>query len=772
MQSFLQIVAIYLQPLTQPQCFQKDGVKSFLLCSALLLAQALLAADLKGTVTDAKTGEGLAGASLIILETAQGSATDAAGRFILEKVPSGTIAVEIRYLGYATQRLTVSVSESDVALLEIALQPNALQLEAINVQLNGNQAPNLLAAVDWKLRPAQTGQEMLRLVPGLVIAQHAGGGKAEQLFLRGFDLDHGTDISIDVEGMPVNMVSHAHGQGYADAHFILPEWVQNLEYELGLGDVRNGNLATAGSISYDLLSDLDKSSFGLEGGSFNTYRAYALVDLLGEGARERGHNAYAGGSFRYSDGPFQPAQGLRAYNGIFRYRKLGKAGSVTKWTGMAFHNSWSASGLLAPRAVASGLVDRFGTLDSAEGGMTARYNASVHWMKPISLGILDADLAYGHYDFDLISNFTYFLENPESGDRIRQTENRNLVNGQIRWRNTWDRINRPAPFEIAAGIRADFIDDLTLSYIGSAELAQEPVMSGEGQEINHWVYAAQGLEPIDGLVLKGGIRLDNFHFNYRDARTGGTTYRATRSILSPRLKADFAASEHLAFFLKAGKGFHSNDVRILLDGEQTDPLAPAYGFDLGTRLKPLDNVLLQLSGWWLYSSSEIVYVGDGGIAEVGDPSRRMGIDLSLRAELIEGLLLDVDGNLSKARTVGAPAGMDRVPLSAWLTGTGGLQYQHKSGISAALRYRAVADRPADETGQQQASGFFLLDAVLRYDADRWSLWLRGENVLNREWKEAQFLTTSLLPGETEPVDEVHFTPGYPLGIQAGLQVRW
>lgn len=737
----------------------------------ILLAAPLAAADLPGKITDASSGEGLPGASLFVLETEQGTATDPLGRFTLRGLSPGTYTVEVRYLGYATQRLTVTVADKTAEPLTLLMQPSALNLEAVSVRLKEAQPMNLLSAVDWKLRPVSTGQDMLRMVPGMVIAQHAGGGKAEQLFLRGFDLDHGTDIAINVEGMPVNMVSHAHGQGYADAHFIIPETVQNLEHELGLGDVRNGNLATAGSITYNLLPSIEQSSFQLEAGSFNSYRALALINLLGEGARDRGHSAYAGGSFRYADGPFEPSQGLKAYNGIFRYRKLGKAGSVTEWTGMAFHNSWSASGLLPPRAVASGLVDRFGTLDSAEGGTTARYNAGVSWSKPIQTGILDAALSYGHYDFDLVSNFTYFLENPVDGDRIRQTENRNLGNGQLRWRNEWTWLDRPAPFEVAGGFRADFINDLTLGFIGTPELMNSPTMSGSGQEVNGWAYAAQAFEPVNDLVLEGGLRLDQFYFAYRDQVAGNTQRSTTRNILSPRIKADWTVNDRLAMFAKAGKGFHSNDLRVLIQDEQVDPLAPAYGVDFGTRIKPAPQVLVQVTAWWLYSSSELVYVGDGGIVEAGDPSRRMGLDLSMRTELAKGLTLDLDGNLSKARTVGAEAGMDRVPLSAWLTSTGGLQYQHKSGLGASLRYRAVSDRPADETGDFVAEGFVLVDAALRYDADRFSVWLRGENLLNRDWKEAQFLTTSLLPGETEPVDEVHFTPGFPLGIQAGLQVR-
>lgn len=730
-----------------------------------------MGSDLPGRVTDAKSGQALPGASVLVVETGQGTASDPLGRFTLIDIEPGNYTLEARYLGYATQTLSISVGESSTEPMILKLEPSALDLKELTVRHNTNLPINYLSAVDWNMRSVTTGQDMLRMVPGLFIAQHAGGGKAEQLFLRGFDLDHGTDVYIDVDGMPVNMVSHAHGQGYADAHFIIPETVQKMEYELGLGDVRNGNLATAGAISYRLLPSIEQSSFQLEAGSFNSYRALAMINLLGEGARDQGHSAYAGGSFRYADGPFQPSQGLTAYNGIVRYRIASKSGSVMQWTGLAFNSSWNASGLLPPRAVENGMVDRFGTLDSAEGGNTSRYNAGFSWMKPLTSGILDAELAYSRYTFDLISNFTYFLDNPIEGDRILQTEKRHMSNGRIGWLNEWSWMGRAAPFEVAAGFRGDLIDDLTLGFIGSEEMSNNPTMSGAGRELNTWVYAAQSFSPAEGLILETGLRADHFNFGYRDDVAGGAQGSTSRSILSPRIKADYSITDRTALFAKAGKGFHSNDLRVLISDEDVDPLAPAYGVDFGTRLKPTSRLLLQLSTWYLYSSSELVYVGDGGFVEAGDPSNRMGVDLSLRAELTKGLTFDVDGNLSRARSVGAEPGEDRVPLAAWFTSTGGLEYKHKSGLGASLRYRAVADRPADESGEFIAEGFMLLDASLRYDVSRWSVWLRGENLLNRDWKEAQFLTTSLLPGEMEPVDEVHFTPGFPLGVQAGIQFR-
>ncbi len=744
------------------------GLAIVILANSLMM----IAGELNGSIKDAETGSGLPGATLRVLGTEIGVTADPLGRFELLGLESGTYTLEVRYLGYTSMNVIATLDDAgDSETITIQLQPVPLMLPEVDIQDAVKQNINLLSAVDWQMRAASNGQDMLRFVPGMVIAQHAGGGKAEQMFIRGFDLDHGTDIQISVDGMPVNMVSHAHGQGYADAHFIIPETVQDIQYEMGLGEVRNGNLATAGAVTFNLLPSIDQTLIQAEAGSFNNYRALALINLLSEKMRGNGHTAYAGGSFRYADGPFNPAQGMKAFNGIAKYRAISKSGSVLELTGMAFENDWRAAGLIAPRAVETGLVDRFGRLDSAEGGNTSRYNAALSWTQPLNRGILDAEVSYGHYTFDLVSNFTYYLENPEVGDRIRQTEIRNLGNGKLRWRNQWMWLGRPAPFEIAVGGRTDFVDDLALGFIASSELAASPTMSGIGREYNGWSYVSQSFNPFENLRVEFGTRADFLEFWYRNDNMGGEIRSKSRLIISPKLKADFTINESAAVFLKAGKGFHSNDLRVLIQDEGVDPVAPAYGIDLGGRFKPADGLLFQITGWWLYSSNELVYVGDGGLVEAGDPSTRTGIDLSVRANLVKNLTADIDGNISRARTVGASDGENLVPLSAWFTTGGGLNYKHPKGFGASLRYRAIADRPADETGAFTAEGFFLLDGSVRYDTNRWSVWCRGENLLNREWREAQFLTTSRLATELAPVDEVHFTPGFPISVLAGVSVK-
>ncbi len=753
--------------------------------AAAATTTANVTANVSGRIIDAGTGAALPGATVQVQGSDRGVATNRLGLFRLEALAPGTYVLEGRFLGYSTNSVSVTVSPAGElqlpqgsSRLTLALEPTALDLSTVQVfPPSGPVDQHVLSAVDGELRPSDSGHDLLRLVPGLTLAQHAGGGKAEQLFLRGFDLDHGTDIRINVDGMPVNMVSHAHGQGYADAHFIIPETVEALVYETGIGGAEKGNFSTAGSVDYRLLPALDKSIVQVEAGSFNTYRAVALIDVLGQKAEAAGHSAYVGGSFRFADGPFAPPQGLKRYNGIARYRYQGDRGAVFELTGMGFQSSWSQAGLLAPRAVEQGLVDRFGTLDSAEQGTTDRYTVQGRYTVPIgarndALRIM----AYGtRYSFDLISNFTYFLENPVRGDRIRQTEERWMSGGEVGLDLQREVFGRTAETGLAMGLRHDNINNLALSFIGRepvSEAVADDVMRGSGREANVWAYASQVIRPAEGLRLEAGVRADLFWMAYTDALLNDQTTRTEKVLVSPRLRAEWAPVRQWTLFAEGGQGFHSNDLRVLIDGPDTDPVAPAWGVDLGTKVKAGERVLLQATAWWLRSSAELVYVGDGGIVEPGDASRRLGVDLSARAELPGNLHADADVSVVKARTIDAPEGENLIPLAPWLTSTGGLQYRHPKGFQAAVRYRYLADRAADETGAFTAEGYALLDASVRYEQSRFAVWVRGQNLTNVEWKEAQFLTTSRLFDETEPVDEVHFTPGFPLGVQAGVALRW
>ena len=270
----------------------------------------------------------------------------------------------------------------------------------------------------------------MRMVPGLFIGQHAGGGKGRTNILRGFDIDHGTDLNLSVDGIPVNMVSHAHGQGYADLHFVIPETLNDISYGKGPYDVSKGNFATAGHISFTTKEKLDKNQLTVEAGQFNSYRAMTMLNVT----ENENSNAYVAADYNATDGPFDSPQGFHRINLFGKYNQ--KLGNLDKITVQASHfqSQWDASGQIPQRAVDAGLIGRFGAIDKTEGGQTSRSNFSMTHTKYLSTrSSVKSQVYYSRYNFELYSNFTLFLRDSIHGDQIRQKENRDLFGIDVQY---------------------------------------------------------------------------------------------------------------------------------------------------------------------------------------------------------------------------------------------------------------------------------------------------------------------------------------------------
>lgn len=307
--------------------------------------------------------------------------------------------------------------------LSIQLEDKIFSIEELIVQKN-IKSFQTIAEIDLKTNPVNSSQELLRKVPGLFIGQHAGGGKAEQIFLRGFDSDHGTDIALDVDGMPVNMVSNAHGQGYADLHFLIPETVQKIDFDKGPYYSNKGNLATAGYVSFQTKKTLEHNLISLEVGQFNTKRTLGLFNLINDEKQQ----FYVASDYQKTDGPFRSPQNFNRFNFFTKYNS--KIDNHNWFSIALFHfkSKWDASGQIPQRAVDSGLIDRFGAIDDTEGGTTQRSGAIIKYEKEIDEKTnLKNTFYYSYYDFELFSNFTFFLNDPINGDQIKQKEKRNTL---------------------------------------------------------------------------------------------------------------------------------------------------------------------------------------------------------------------------------------------------------------------------------------------------------------------------------------------------------
>lgn len=725
---------------------------------------------ISGQILDKETNQPLSGVRLEVGAQDQVIYTDDLGMFRLSHPLREPIQLLISSLGYQSQSFVLA-PDSATTFLQLSLLPAPLQLSEIVIVNDHSliRPMNSLTAVDLALRPVQSSQELLQNIPGLFIAQHAGGGKAEQIFLRGFDIDHGTDIALSVDGMPVNMVSHAHGQGYSDLHFVIPETIDRIDFEKGTYDAGVGNFNTAGYAAFQTKHTLDQSMIKLEAGSFNTWRGLAMIDLL---PNQTNHHLYIATEYRLSDGYFDASQNFSRLNAMAKYSGFVGEKLLLSASASTFSSSWDASGQIPERAVASGLIGRFGAIDSTEGGETSRQNINLELNQYLDNGAVIRNQMYAtQYDFSLYSNFTFFLEDEANGDQIHQTESRSIYGYQGSYQQEYNAGHLKMSTEAGISLRVDDVTDVELSHTVNREEVLETYALGDVHEVHAGLYVSQSFQ-LGKWSANAGLRYDQFRFAYNDDlnETYGTQ-SVTKGILSPKVSLSYQASEQYRFFVKAGTGFHSNDSRVILSQGAEDILPRAYSADLGLVAKPIDGMLLQASLWALELEQEFVYVGDAGIVEPSGQTRRMGADLSIRYQILPWLFADADATYTIARAVEEEEGQDYIPLAPSFTATGGLQGNWDQW-SGRLSFRHLGDRPANEDYSLTADGYSLVDGVIQYRVGVFEWSLTGENLFNVEWKEAQFETESLLLGETESVTEIHYTPGTPRAVRLGVSVRF
>ena len=717
--------------------------------------------SITGTVYDNGTNQAVKGVNVQIVGLNKGTITNELGQYRFEDLPAAPYKIEISFIGFKSQIVVVNVKDDENTSIKTSLNVSNIELSEVVITSQRPHDQQFISSLDIKLRPINNSQEVLRTVPGLFIGQHAGGGKAEQIFLRGYDLDHGTDIRLTVDDMPVNMVSHAHGQGYADLHFVIPELIQGVDFKKGSYNAEKGNLATAGWVDFRTKNAIDHSFLKVEGGQYNTYRAVGGIDLLGEKGKQRNQSAYLASEYSYSDSYFDNPQNFKRINVIGKFHGHLTNNTNLTLTSSTFWSKWNHSGQIPDRAIASGLTGFFGSVDPTEGGETSRtnFNAQFVTITP-SNHVIKNQLFYSNYNFELYSNFTFFKEESINGDQIRQKEHRNLFgyNGSYSINSSIGQKDLTTTFGVQ--YRQDITNGTELSRTKDRVITTDALKLGNINELNASVYADELIKFSDKFTVNAGVRFDYFRNKYDDLLNQelGT---AEATIVSPKLNFYYTFNPHIQLYLNTGKGFHSNDTRVVVPQGGLNILPPTYGSDLGIIYKPFPKLLINAASWYIYSQQEFVYVGDEGVIEPSGRSRRYGVDVSVRYQLTKSLYADVDINTAVPRSLDAEAGKNYLPLAPTFTTVGGLSLQSPSGFSGSLRYRYMADRPANEDNTVIAKGYFVNDLQMNYTKGHYNIGLSIQNLFDVRWKETQFNTESRLKGEAEPVEEIHFTPGTP-----------
>ena len=704
--------------------------------------------------------------------------TDSKGQFYLDQIPVGKYILMVDKKGFKAKIYPLSIVAEKKSDVRINLTINALKLPEMLVKSDRatTAASSLvLNTLDFQLRPINSAQDMLHNVSGLVTAQHAGGGKAEQIFLRGFDADHGTDVAAFVDGMPVNMPSHGHGQGYLDLHFLIPETVKNMDVYKGTYAAELGDFATAGAVKFKTLDVLEQNIAQVEATTVPSQRGFAgsrgllMYQLTQPNNNTKGLSSYIASEYIFAPSYFEAPQNFNRLN-IFSKNKIALSDKSHIALSLSHFNSkWDASGQIPDRAVASGAITRFGSIDNTEGGNTSRQNINLTHTYVAQNQSLETQFYYSKYDFNLFSNFTFFKNDSINGDMIAQSDNRHIAGLNTKYVYDLGK----SKWIIGGGMRYDDVDN-NLTH-APKRVFETYLANSHIKQSNTFLYAKNQFALTSKLNAELGVRFNYMHFDVEDLILNSNehvnyTGKNYQRLLSPKFNLTYSFSNNYKIFLNAGQGFHSNDARAVVQDNRGNRLPAAWGGEIGVQARPMKNILLNAAVWGLSLENELVFIGDEGTTEDNGSSRRVGIDFGIRASLSDCLFFDADINLSKGRLTEKAFGKilaedNLIPLAPNITATGGLTWRLPNGIEGAARYRYVGDRAANENNSVTAKGYGLIDVNCFYKKNQYKIGFSIENLLNTAWNEAQFDTESRLRNEAIAVSELHYTPGSPLAAK-------
>ena len=750
--------------------------------TTLVLAFALLysfdsnaqSGEISGVVYNKTYENKLDNVIISIPELNAGAVTDSLGKYQISGLKAGKYDVYFSCVGYKKQVFEAEIKNGSSFTISIGLDYDILNLKEVKVTagLGSTNISNtsIVNQIDMQLRPVNSAQDLLRMVPGLFIAQHAGGGKAEQIFLRGFDADHGTDFAIWTDGMPINMVSHAHGQGFADMHFLIPETINELDVNKGPYSAQYGDFATAGAGEFKTMNFLEQNQVKLEYGMFNTYRAMGIFNLLGPNkhffSRQK-ESLYLATEYRYSDGYFDHPQHFNSFNIFTKYYGLLNNNTSLSFSVSHFNSIWDASGQIPLRATNEGITDWYGSMDPSEGGNTNRTNVNIILMHQFDASNNWKNQAYySHYDFSLFSDFTFYMKDTAHGDEINQIDHRNIAGYQSTYQNQSTLFGKNLHSTFSAGGRYDF-GQTGLVHADKRELL-DTFNYGALHQADLNACLDENYDITSKLLINAGLRLDYFIFNYQDFIYDTASGHLTKPILSPKLNFYYTLNKSVQLYAKSGMGFHSNDARVVVTDQVAQTLPRAYGAEVGTLLKIGNNMLINVALWRLDLQSELTYDGDDANVIPSGRTKREGVDFGIRYEPINHIYFDMDINYNYGRYIDSPSTSNRIALAPIVTSVAGISYKSKTGFNGGLRYRYMGDRPANPQNTLTATGYFIMDAVAGYTYKRYQYGISIENLLNTKWKEAQFDTISQLKGESSPVEDINFTAGTPFSLKGTI----
>jgi hypothetical protein len=748
------------------------------------------AANVSGRVTD-QTGGALPGVTIDLTSDGvdQTAATDADGRFTFASVAPGPAELTFRLINFSVVRraITAGADASVNVVMSLSLSADILVTAPTtfrNIADADNPAADLvgiatsssqgaITATQLRSRPIMRAGEVLETVPGMVVSQHSGEGKANQYYLRGFNLDHGTDFSTTVAGIPVNTPTGAHAHGYADASFLIPELVAGVQFKKGTYFADEGDFAAAGAANINYLNRLDGPTVNFTAGQHGYGRVFAAASPQLASA-----TLLAAVELNHNDGPWDRPDDYRKLNSVVRYSR-GDARNGFSLTGMGYWADWDSTDQVASRALASGLITRFGNLDPTDGGQANRQSVSADFQRSSGASSLRGNVYAMNNALSLYSNFTFFLDDQENGDQFEQSERRTTTGGRVSYRRLGHVAGRHVESAVGAQTRHDWLSPIGLySTVGRARISttREDVvglaMSG--------AYAQSEIEWSRHLRITLGLRADVYQFDVESDQPLNSG-SGSDAMVSPKFSAVFGPWSGTEFYVNAGLGFHSNDARgavISVNPSTGDAVAPVTplvrgrGAEVGVRTVRLKGLQSTLTAWHLGLDSELLFVGDAGTTEAGRPSRRMGLEWTNYWRVRPWLTADADLSLARAEFTDDDLAGDAVPGSLDRVISGGVTVEPTRRAFGSIRLRHFGPRPLTEDRSVVSQSTTLWNGEVGWRlASRARVVMEIFNLFDADAADIDYFYTSRLIGEPAAgVADMHTHPALPRTARLTLQV--
>jgi hypothetical protein len=777
-------------------------LKRTFVCAVALLAALFTAAPLAaqpraavaGKVCD-QTGAALAGVSvdLVTPSGTQTSMTDDSGSYRFDAVSPGGAELTFRLINFTVQRRSIALTAGQTAAVDATMMLSLhadvivtgvstfrnvadVQRPAENlVGIAASASQGAITAVQLEARPVMRAGEVLETVPGMIISQHSGEGKANQYYLRGFNLDHGTDFSTVVAGVPVNTPTGAHAHGYADISFLMPELVSGVQFKKGPYFADEGDFSAAGAANISYVNHLDRPVVRLSGGHDGWGRVFGA-------ASPRVNGGFLLGAFEVNrnDGPWDRSDGYRKINGVVRYSR-GDNRNGFSLTGMGYWADWDATDQVPQRAIDGGAIGRFGLLDVSDGGHSNRQSLAAEYQRSSGPSSFRATAFVLRNSLNLFSNFTYFLDDPENGDQFEQAERRIAAGGRVTYRRLGRVFDRHVESAVGVQLRRDWLTPVGL-YRTAARRRLSTTRQDEVGQTMAGAYAQSEIEWTRALRTTFGLRADAYQF---DVTSGNplNSGRGSDAMLSPKLGAVLGPWSGTEIYANAGVGFHSNDARgatIAVDPQTGDPvdrvtpLVRATGAEIGLRTVRVRGLQSTIALWYLRLDSELLFVGDAGTTEPGRPSRRVGVEWTNYARLTPWLTADADLAFTRARFTDADPAGRHVPGALDRVISAGVTIEPRVPLFGSVRLRHFGPRPLIEDASITSRGTTLWNGELGYTiSPRTRLVVEMFNLFDAKVADIDYVYISRLRGEpADGVSDVHTHPALPRTARITLQIAF